>query len=82
MPLQAKSFGKTDRAMSFQGMSIVGLFIAKMEITNGKGMMPGFSQLGTIEKQAIIDFLFGEEKIEAPISAKWKTICCNSLWGH
>lgn len=35
-------------------------------IGNGKGMMPGFAQLSTIEKQAIIDFLFDEEKTEAP----------------
>ncbi|RZM03058.1 MAG: c-type cytochrome, partial [Pedobacter sp.] len=35
-------------------------------ITNGRGMMPGFSQLSAIEKQRIIDFLFNEEKTEAP----------------
>jgi quinoprotein glucose dehydrogenase len=35
-------------------------------IANGKGMMPGFKQIGATEKQAIIDFLFGEEKTEAP----------------
>ncbi|GAA4793659.1 hypothetical protein GCM10023231_22470 [Olivibacter ginsenosidimutans] len=39
-------------------------------ITNGKGMMPGFGQLGATEKQAIIDFLFGEEKTEAPNVAR------------
>lgn len=34
-------------------------------ITNGRGMMPGFSQLSAIQKQSIIDFLFNEEKTEA-----------------
>ena len=35
-------------------------------ITNGRGMMPGFSQLSALEKQRIIDFLLDEEKTEAP----------------
>lgn len=34
-------------------------------ITNGKGMMPGFSNLDDKEKHAIISYLFGEEKEEA-----------------
>ena len=34
-------------------------------ITSGRGMMPGFNQLSTIQKQSIIDFLFNEEKTEA-----------------
>lgn len=34
-------------------------------ITNGKGMMPGFSNLSNKEKQSIINFLLGEEKEEA-----------------
>ncbi|WP_232539167.1 outer membrane protein assembly factor BamB family protein [Chitinophaga tropicalis] len=34
-------------------------------ITNGRGMMPGLVQIGAAEKQAIIDFLFDEEKTEA-----------------
>ncbi|MHA4893404.1 outer membrane protein assembly factor BamB family protein [Pedobacter sp. PWIIR3] len=37
-------------------------------ISSGKGMMPGFSNLNTIQKQAIVDFLFQEEKIEAPVA--------------
>lgn len=39
-------------------------------ITNGKGMMPGFAQIGATEKQAMVDFLFGEEKTEAPSVAR------------
>jgi quinoprotein glucose dehydrogenase len=33
-------------------------------ISNGKGMMPGFTQLSADEKQAIVGFLFGDEKQE------------------
>jgi quinoprotein glucose dehydrogenase len=33
-------------------------------ITNGKGMMPGFTTLNASEKQALVSFLFGEEKKE------------------
>ncbi len=33
-------------------------------ITNGKGMMPGFSSLSSAEKDAIIAFIYGEEKKE------------------
>jgi len=39
--------------------------IAKL-ITSGRGMMPGFNNITTAQKQSIIDFLFKEEKIEAP----------------
>lgn len=39
-------------------------------ITNGRGMMPGFKQIDAAEQQAIIDFLFGEEKMEAPSVAR------------
>lgn len=39
--------------------------VAKL-ITNGKGMMPGFTNISAIERQAVVDFLFGEEKTEAP----------------
>ena len=31
-------------------------------ITNGKGMMPGFSQISAAQKEAIISYIFGEEK--------------------
>ena len=34
-------------------------------ITSGKGMMPGFPMLTADEKQALIAFLFGDEKLEA-----------------
>lgn len=33
-------------------------------ISNGKGMMPGFTALSATEKQALVTFLFGEEKKE------------------
>ena len=33
-------------------------------ISNGKGMMPGFTQLTADEKQALVSFLFGDEKVE------------------
>jgi quinoprotein glucose dehydrogenase len=34
-------------------------------ITSGKGMMPGFTTLSVADKQALVAFLFGEEKKEA-----------------
>ena len=34
-------------------------------IGQGKGMMPGFTQLTAAEKQALVGFLFDDEKIEA-----------------
>ncbi|WP_425568800.1 PQQ-binding-like beta-propeller repeat protein [Ravibacter arvi] len=34
-------------------------------ISGGKGMMPGFTQLTSAERQSLIDFLLGEEKTEA-----------------
>ncbi|GAA4406188.1 hypothetical protein GCM10023187_25390 [Nibrella viscosa] len=34
-------------------------------VSNGKGMMPGFTQLSAAEKQALVAFLFGDEKQEA-----------------
>lgn len=33
-------------------------------ISNGKGMMPGFTTLSNTEKQALVAFLYGEEKKE------------------
>lgn len=39
--------------------------IAKL-ITSGRGMMPGFTNITAAQKQLIIDFLFKEEKVEAP----------------
>lgn len=44
-------------------------------ITSGKGMMPGFTMLTGDEKQALIAFLFGDEKVEAsaPVTASKKT---------
>jgi quinoprotein glucose dehydrogenase len=35
-------------------------------ISSGKGMMPGFTTISTGEKQALVSFLFGDEKQEAP----------------
>ena len=34
-------------------------------ITTGKGMMPGFTMLSADEKQALVSFLFGDERVEA-----------------
>ncbi|GAA4465919.1 hypothetical protein GCM10023189_47290 [Nibrella saemangeumensis] len=34
-------------------------------VSHGKGMMPGFTQLSAAEKQALVAFLFGDEKQEA-----------------
>jgi quinoprotein glucose dehydrogenase len=43
-------------------------------ITTGKGMMPGFAAISATQKQAIIDFLYNEEKTEASsVSAGRKT---------
>jgi quinoprotein glucose dehydrogenase len=43
-------------------------FVLKL-VTTGKGMMPGFPLLPESDRQALVDFLFGLEKTEAP-SAK------------
>lgn len=42
-------------------------YVSKL-ITSGKGMMPGFSGITENEKQALIAFLFGDEKVEAGAS--------------
>ncbi len=39
-------------------------------ISQGKGMMPGFTQLSAAEKVALVGFLFDEEKIEATTPAR------------
>lgn len=39
-------------------------------ISNGKGMMPGFSHISDAGRQAIISYIFGEEKEEAQPLAK------------
>jgi len=39
-------------------------YVAQL-VTGGKGMMPGFPMLSAEEKQALIAFLFGDEKVEA-----------------
>lgn len=41
-------------------------------ISNGKGMMPGFTTLTADEKQALVAFLFGEEKKEVTSAAASK----------
>ena len=41
-------------------------------ITNGKGMMPGFTTLNANEKQALLSFLLGEEKKEVGGETKTK----------
>ncbi|OIN60564.1 outer membrane protein assembly factor BamB family protein [Arsenicibacter rosenii] len=41
-------------------------------ISNGKGMMPGFTTLTADEKQALVAFLFGEEKKEVASSTASK----------
>jgi quinoprotein glucose dehydrogenase len=38
-------------------------------LTTGKGMMPGFPMLTAAEKQALMSFLFGDEKVEAVSAA-------------
>jgi len=42
-------------------------------ISNGKGMMPGFTQLTADEKQALVSFLFGDEKVEPGGAVATKT---------
>ncbi|WP_234733522.1 outer membrane protein assembly factor BamB family protein [Tellurirhabdus bombi] len=46
-------------------------YVAKV-ITTGKGMMPSFASLSAAEKQALISFLFGEEKQEMVAAATAK----------
>lgn len=38
-------------------------------ISNGKGMMPGFTQLSADDKRALVAFLFGDEKQEVTAAA-------------
>ncbi|MDQ1089931.1 PQQ-binding-like beta-propeller repeat protein [Siphonobacter sp. SORGH_AS_1065] len=47
-------------------------FVTKI-ITNGKGMMPGFASISSTEKQALVAFLFGDEKVEATAKAGKET---------
>ncbi len=47
-------------------------YVAKI-IATGKGMMPGFPMLTADEKQAIVQFLFNEEKKEVTASAPKNT---------
>jgi quinoprotein glucose dehydrogenase len=42
---------------------------ASQIITSGKGMMPGFTMLTAGEKQALVSFLFNDEKVEATSAA-------------
>lgn len=46
-------------------------FVSKL-ITSGKGMMPGFTSITGEEKQALVNFLFGDEKVEVTTSTKGK----------
>jgi quinoprotein glucose dehydrogenase len=39
-------------------------FVSQL-VASGKGMMPGFPMLTAAEKQSLISFLFGDEKVEA-----------------
>jgi quinoprotein glucose dehydrogenase len=56
-------------------------------ITNGKGMMPGFTAISATEKQAIVSFLFGDEKKEVgaivssskPAYLPWKSTGYNKF---
>jgi quinoprotein glucose dehydrogenase len=41
-------------------------------ISNGKGMMPGFTAITGTEKQALIAFLFGDERVEAASTSNEK----------
>ena len=43
-------------------------------ISNGKGMMPGFTVLSATEKQAIVSFLFGDEKKEVSAAGTNKEV--------
>jgi quinoprotein glucose dehydrogenase len=43
-------------------------------IANGKGMMPGFTTLSVTEKQAIVSFLYGEQKQEATANTSNKQV--------
>ncbi|GLU51749.1 outer membrane protein assembly factor BamB family protein [Dyadobacter frigoris] len=46
-------------------------YVSKL-ITSGKGMMPGFTSITGTEKQALIAFLFGDEKVEVASESKDK----------
>jgi len=44
-------------------------YVSKL-ITSGKGMMPGFTAITGEEKQALVNFLFGDEKVEVASAGK------------
>jgi len=46
-------------------------YVSKL-ITSGKGMMPGFTSITGEEKQALVNFLFGDEKVEVAATTKGK----------
>jgi quinoprotein glucose dehydrogenase len=48
----------------------LGRTITTSLITNGKGMMPGFSQISEADKQSIVSYIFGEEKQESSVVVK------------
>lgn len=47
-------------------------FVSKL-VSTGKGMMPGFASITGTEKQALLAFLFGDEKVEAVASSPEKS---------
>lgn len=48
-------------------------YVSKV-VASGKGMMPGFGHLSNTDRQALVSFLFGDEKVEASAeSTKGKT---------
>lgn len=40
------------------------------QVVTGKGMMPGFSFLAPSDRQLVVDFLLGAEKVEGDVSAR------------
>lgn len=67
---------KGNAASGFPSLLAIKTKLPRKEITRlisgGKGMMPGFSNLTDLQKQSIVDFLFHEEKTEAPNIAENK----------
>ncbi len=48
-------------------------------INNGKGMMPGFNFISKEEKQALVQFLFDEEKKEVASTSSNRTVTSNRI---
>ena len=69
---------KGNIASGFPALDAIGAKKTRAYVTNivahGKGMMPAFPRFSDKEKQALVSFLFGDEKVEPGLEANSKTV--------